>query len=48
VLAIAGGGLAISAPRRLGDTTLTGPRRAVGASLLGLGVPLLSFAWGAS
>jgi hypothetical protein len=47
-LAIVGGALAISAPRRLGDTTLTGPRRAVGASLLGLGVPLLSFAWGAS
>jgi hypothetical protein len=47
-LAIVGGALAISAPRRLGDTTLTGPRRAVGASLLGLGVPLLSFALGAS
>ncbi|MCB9636591.1 MAG: hypothetical protein H6721_31150 [Sandaracinus sp.] len=47
VLGLAGAALAISPPRRLGDTTLTGARRTVGLVMVSLGTPLVSLAWGA-
>ncbi|MCB9631626.1 MAG: hypothetical protein H6721_05740 [Sandaracinus sp.] len=47
VLGLAGAALAISPPRRLGDTTLTGSTSNRRARDGGLGTPLVSLAWGA-